>query len=90
MGSIIKMSALFAVLAAASLVSVGCADAKGRTGSHREGGYTSHGKGSHYYGGHTAALEPGAYLVAQTRCRDGSYSSSSGSGTCSYHGGEAH
>ena len=31
-----------------SLVSV--AEAKGRTGSHRVGGYTSHGKGSHYVG----------------------------------------
>ena len=28
------------------------ADARGRTGSHRVGGYTSHGKGSHYVGGH--------------------------------------
>ena len=25
---------------------------------------------------------------AQTACNDGSYSNSSGSGTCSYHGGE--
>ena len=33
-----------------SLVSV--AEAKGRTGSHRYGGYTSHGKGARYYGGH--------------------------------------
>jgi hypothetical protein len=28
------------------------ADARGRTGSHRVGGYSSHGKGSHYVGGH--------------------------------------
>ena len=28
------------------------AEAKGRTGSHRVGGYTSHGKGSHYVGGY--------------------------------------
>jgi hypothetical protein len=28
------------------------ADARGRKGSHRVGGYTSHGKGSHYVGGH--------------------------------------
>jgi hypothetical protein len=27
-------------------------EAKGRTGSHRVGGYTSHGKGSHYIGGY--------------------------------------
>jgi hypothetical protein len=26
-------------------------DARGRIGSHRVGGYNSHGKGSHYYGG---------------------------------------
>ena len=28
------------------------ADARGRTGSHWVGGYTSHGKGGHYVGGH--------------------------------------
>jgi hypothetical protein len=28
------------------------AAARGRTGSHRYGGYTSHGKGSHDYGGY--------------------------------------
>ena len=28
------------------------ADARGRTGSHRVGGYNSHGKGRHYVGGH--------------------------------------
>jgi len=28
------------------------ADARGRTGSFRVGGYNSHGKGSHYVGGH--------------------------------------
>jgi hypothetical protein len=27
-------------------------DARGRKGSHRVGGYTSHGKGSHYVGGY--------------------------------------
>lgn len=27
--------------------------------------------------------------MAQSECRDGSYSNSSGSGTCSHHGGEA-
>lgn len=27
------------------------ADARGRRGSHRIGGYNSHGKGSHYFGG---------------------------------------
>ena len=28
------------------------AEAHGRTGSHRVGGYNSHGKGSHYVGGY--------------------------------------
>ena len=31
---------------------VSVAEARGRTGSHRIGGYTSHGKGSHYVGGY--------------------------------------
>ena len=33
------------------LVVAPAADARGRTGSHRSGGYNSHGKGSHYNGG---------------------------------------
>jgi hypothetical protein len=33
-------------------VTLDFASARGRTGSHRVGGYTSHGKGSHYVGGH--------------------------------------
>jgi hypothetical protein len=28
------------------------ASARGRIGSHRYGGYNSHGKGGHYYGGY--------------------------------------
>jgi hypothetical protein len=42
------------LLAAITFVAVTIADseARGRTGSHRVGGYTSHGKGSHYVGGH--------------------------------------
>lgn len=35
-----------------SLIAAPAAEARGRTGSHRVGGYTSHGKGSHYYGGY--------------------------------------
>jgi hypothetical protein len=32
--------------------SIADSQAGGRTGSYRVGGYTSHGKGSHYVGGH--------------------------------------
>jgi hypothetical protein len=41
------------VLAAILVVAISIADcqARGRIGSHRVGGYTSHGKGSHYVGG---------------------------------------
>lgn len=35
-----------------SFIVVPTAEARGRTGSHRVGGYTSHGKGSHYIGGY--------------------------------------
>jgi hypothetical protein len=45
----------FAAIGAAIFVVVifiSDADARGRTGSHRAEGYTSHGKGSHYVGGH--------------------------------------
>ncbi len=31
------------------------AEARGRTGSFRVGGYTSHGKGSHYVGGYVGS-----------------------------------
>ena len=34
-----------------SLLAATDAEARGRKGSHRAGGYNSHGKGSHYYGG---------------------------------------
>jgi hypothetical protein len=42
------------VIAAILFVAIGIADcqARGRTDSHRIGGYNSHGKGSHYVGGH--------------------------------------
>lgn len=45
------LSAALALAFALSLVA-SAADARGRSGSHRVGGYNSHGKGSHYYGGH--------------------------------------
>ncbi len=35
-----------------SLLITNIAEARGRYGSHRVGGYNSHGKGSHYIGGH--------------------------------------
>jgi hypothetical protein len=57
---------LLLVMSSALLLAVsGGADAKGRTGSHRAGGYTSHGKGSHYYRGHTMLLHEGLQ-IAQT------------------------
>ena len=34
------------------LSGVSVSEARGRYGSHRVGGYTSHGKGSHYIGGY--------------------------------------
>ncbi len=44
-------AAIFAALFVVPLGLASTADARGRTGSHRVGGYNSHGKGSHYYGG---------------------------------------
>ena len=41
-----------ATLFVLSFVLSSAAEARGRKGSHRYGGYNSHGKGSHYYGGH--------------------------------------
>jgi len=46
--TILMLMLAFVVLAVAPKV-----EAKGRTGSHRIGGYTSHGKGSHYIGGYS-------------------------------------
>jgi hypothetical protein len=34
------------------VISIADCQARGRTGSQRIGGYNSHGKGSHYVGGH--------------------------------------
>jgi Flp pilus assembly protein TadG len=45
--SALIFSAIFLCLLAAT------ADARGRIGSHRYGGWNSHGAGSHYYGGHS-------------------------------------
>lgn len=36
------------------------ADARARYGSHRVGGYTSHGKGSHYIGGYVRSCHGSA------------------------------
>jgi hypothetical protein len=47
-----RIFALAIAVAALTAFTANMADARGRTGSHRAGGYTSHGKGSHYYGGH--------------------------------------
>jgi hypothetical protein len=47
-----QLFALAFAIAALATITLDFADARGRTGSHRSGRYTSHGKGSHYYGGH--------------------------------------
>jgi hypothetical protein len=44
------LTALVTVLAV--IASLSAAEARGRYGSHRVGGYNSHGKGSHYVGGY--------------------------------------
>ena len=44
-------SPLLAVLLVVSFIAE-TAEARGRRHSHRVGGYTSHGKGSHYVGGY--------------------------------------
>lgn len=46
-----KLCALVAAALAISTVLASVADARGRSGSHRVGGHSSHGKGSHYVGG---------------------------------------
>lgn len=48
------LKSLTVIVIALSLVilsSAPLAQARGRIGSHRFGGWNSHGKGSHYYGG---------------------------------------
>ncbi|MBU3887637.1 hypothetical protein [Methylosinus sp. KRF6] len=49
--AILKYLALAIATLAISAAIIDTADARGRSGSHRYGGYNSHGKGSHYYGG---------------------------------------
>ncbi len=44
--------ALILTVLGLGLVNTHSAQARGRTGSHRVGGYNSHGKGSHYVGGY--------------------------------------
>lgn len=46
-----KRFMLYVILVAIGFATAGTVEAKGRTGSHRMGGHTSHGKGSHYIGG---------------------------------------
>jgi hypothetical protein len=46
-----RVIAFALVLSALTCIALEAADARGRTGSMRVGGYTSHGKGSHYIGG---------------------------------------
>lgn len=52
MKRMVKVGAALMVAMVFAVIVVDTASARGRTGSHRYGGYTSHGKGSHYYGGH--------------------------------------
>jgi hypothetical protein len=47
-----KIIALFLFLMILSPILGSHAEARARYGSHRVGGYTSHGKGSHYVGGY--------------------------------------
>jgi hypothetical protein len=50
--SILKLLSVVVLVTAFTGAIIGDSFARGRTGSHRSGGYSSHGKGSHYYGGH--------------------------------------
>ena len=51
MKSPIRIYAILALAVFLVMALVADASARGRTGSFRVGGYTSHGKGSHYVGG---------------------------------------
>jgi hypothetical protein len=55
----LKLVFLFLTTILVIAISIADCEAGGRTGSHRVGGYTSHGKGSHYIGGHCADCEAG-------------------------------
>ena len=48
------MNKLLAVVCALLMVTSSLAEAANRKGSHRVGGYNSHGKGSHYVGGYSS------------------------------------
>ena len=48
------MNKLLAVVCALLMVTSFLAEAANRKGSHRVGGYNSHGKGSHYVGGYSS------------------------------------
>ena len=52
-----KLLFLMAVVAIATFVTANLAEARGRYGSFRVGGYTSSGKGSHYIGGYTRSCQ---------------------------------
>lgn len=49
--NILKLLTITALIGVFTCAVIGDSFARGRTGSHRSGGYNSHGKGSHYYGG---------------------------------------
>ncbi len=46
------MKKLLSIICIMLIVASSIAEAANRKGSHRVGGYNSHGKGSHYVGGH--------------------------------------
>ena len=48
----VRMKKLLAALCVFLMVTSSLAEAANRKGSHRVGGYNSHGKGSHYVGGY--------------------------------------
>ena len=47
-----SMKKLLSIICIVLIVASSLAEAANRKGSHRVGGYNSHGKGSHYVGGH--------------------------------------
>jgi hypothetical protein len=59
----IYLSAVFVGILATTLLFANHADARGRYGSYRVGGYTSHGKGSHYVGGYVRSVHTAKYYL---------------------------
>jgi cytidine deaminase len=51
-GKRLLVATMFLLATLVSLLPSTAAQARARYGSHRVGGYTSHGKGSHYVGGY--------------------------------------